>query len=98
MPHPQTLTAGGGEHHFYRQPAGRAFGNREGNLPEGINVRGQGGFVVAPGAVRPDGAICEPAPGTPELTVAFRADAIPELPDWLAECLNRAGMKSTAPV
>jgi hypothetical protein len=35
-------------------PAGQAFGNREGNLPEGINVRGRGGLVVAPGAGRPD--------------------------------------------
>lgn len=34
FPHPQTLTAGGGEHHYYREPAGQAFGNREGNLPE----------------------------------------------------------------
>jgi hypothetical protein len=30
FPLPQTLTAGGGEHHFYRQPVGQAFGNREG--------------------------------------------------------------------
>ena len=28
----------------YREPAGQTFGNREGNLPEGINVRGRGGF------------------------------------------------------
>ena len=34
-PHPETRTAGGGEHHVYRQPVGRAFGNKEGNLPEG---------------------------------------------------------------
>ena len=54
FPHPQTLTAGGGEHHYYREPAGQAFGNSEGNLPEGINVRGRGGLVVAPGAGRPD--------------------------------------------
>jgi Bifunctional DNA primase/polymerase, N-terminal len=87
IPHPQTLTAGGGEHHFYRQPAARAFGNGEGNLPDGINVRGSGGFVVAPGAVRPDGAIWEPAPGAPELTMAFRAGAVPELPSWLGEIL-----------
>jgi hypothetical protein len=97
FPLPQTLTAGGGEHHFYRQPVGQAFGNREGNLPEGINVRGQGGFVVAPGAVRPDGAIWEPAPGTPELTVAFRAGAIREFPGWLAETLAASRHQANNP-
>jgi hypothetical protein len=96
-PHPQTLTAGGGEHHFYRQPPGCVFGNREGNLPEGINVRGQGGFVVAHGSVRPDGAIWEPAPGAPELAAGFRADAIPELPSWLAEILAPASSGQDSP-
>ena len=87
-PHPQTLTAGLGEHHFYRQPSGRVLGNSEGNLPPGINVRGAGGFVVAPGAVRLDGAIWEPTRGVPGLTDAFRAGAIPELPDWLVQVLS----------
>jgi hypothetical protein len=73
------------------------FGNSEGRLPPGINVRGQGGFVVAPGAVRPDGAIWEPAPGAPELTVAFRAGAIPELPGWLAEIVAPGRHQANSP-
>jgi hypothetical protein len=93
VPHPQTLTAGNGQHHFYRQPPGRHFGNGEGSLPKGINVRGAGGFVVAPGAVRPDGAIWESDPQTPDLRDAFREGSIPEVPAWLVEILrpqNRA--------
>jgi hypothetical protein len=86
-PHPKTSTAGGGEHHFYRQPLGMQLGNGEGRLPNGINVRGTGGFVVAPGAVRPDGAIWKPTPGFPELTHAFRAGMVPVLPDWLLEMI-----------
>ncbi len=85
--HPRTLTAGFGEHHYYVQPAGRLLGNGEGQLPGGINVRGAGGFVVAPGSIRPDGAIWEPRPGAPELPTAFRAGQIPELPSWLVEIL-----------
>jgi hypothetical protein len=86
-PHPKTSTAGGGEHHFYCQPPSMQLGNGEGRLPKGVNVRGAGGFVVAPGAVRPDGAIWKPAPGFPELTQAFRAGTVPVLPDWLLELI-----------
>jgi|SRR5580704_3237918 hypothetical protein len=86
-PPPKSSTAGGGEHHFYRQPLGMQLGNGEGSLPPGINVRGAGGFVVAPGAVRPDGAIWKPAPGFPELTQAFQAGTVPVLPDWLLEMI-----------
>jgi hypothetical protein len=86
-PHPKTLTAGMGEHHFYRQPAGQLLGNSEGSLPPGIDVRGAGGFVMAPGAVRPDGAIWEPMREAAGLTEAFRAGAIPEVPDWLLTIL-----------
>ena len=50
---PKTLTAGLGEHFFFRQVPDNVLGNSEGGLPPGINVRGNGGFVVAPGAVGP---------------------------------------------
>jgi hypothetical protein len=69
-PHPKSSTAGGGEHHFFSQPPDMQLGNGEGRLPKGINVRGRGGFVVAPGAVRPDGVTWKPTPGF-ELTQAF---------------------------
>lgn len=52
---PETLTArtgGGGRHLFYRPPAGQAVRNRAGGLPgggglAGIDLRGDGGYVVA---------------------------------------------------
>jgi Protein of unknown function (DUF3631)/Bifunctional DNA primase/polymerase, N-terminal len=80
---PMTATAGGGEHHVFRQPDGRRFGNRSGALPAGIDVRGAGGWIVAPGSVRPDGARWEPADGTPSLADAFRSRTIPTLPEWI---------------
>jgi Bifunctional DNA primase/polymerase, N-terminal/AAA domain len=92
-PHPRTLTAGNGQRHFYRQPPGRALGNGQGSLPKGINIRGAGGLVVAPGAVRPDGAIWESDRQAPDLRDAFREGSVPEVPAWLVEILrprNRA--------
>jgi hypothetical protein len=81
--HPLTHTAGDGEHHVFRQPNGEPLGNRSGKLPVGICVRGAGGFVVAPGAVRPDGAAWRANGNTPDLVDAFRDCAIPVVPEWL---------------
>ena len=49
-PHPITLTPGNGEHHVFRQRKEKRLGNRRGTLPPGIDVRGAGGWIVAPGA------------------------------------------------
>jgi hypothetical protein len=42
-------TAGSGEHWVFRNLADEPLGNGEGVLPGGINMRGHGGFIVAPG-------------------------------------------------
>ena len=41
------MTPSGGVHVFFRQPAGEPIRNR-GNLPEHVDVRGDGGYTVAP--------------------------------------------------
>lgn len=40
------LTGGGGSHYIYRYPAGRRIGNTAGKLGEGIDTRGNGGYIV----------------------------------------------------
>ncbi len=48
VPLPRTLTAvtqSGGVHLWFRQPEGEPIRNR-GNLPEHVDVRGQGGYVI----------------------------------------------------
>jgi len=70
------------------------LGNREGSLPEGINVRGAGGYVVAPGAVRPDGARYQPADDAVDLAEAFATDTIPAVPDWLVDIIGKDGGKN----
>jgi RecA-family ATPase len=85
--HPTTDTPQG-NHHIFRQNGGEPIGNSTGALPPGIHVRGAGGWIVAPGAVRPDGATYRPREGTPSLAEAYRAGTIPALPEKLAEIIQ----------
>ena len=41
-------TGGGGVHVFFRYPAGETVRNSAGKLGPGLDVRGEGGYVVAP--------------------------------------------------
>ena len=71
-------TPSGGFHFYYR--ADHAFGNSRGSLPDGIDVRGKGGYVIAPGATLLDGRTYRHAHGS--------WDAIPPLPETLAALLT----------
>ena len=86
--HPETDTAGGGKHLFFRQPEGEPFRNQRGALPEGIDVRGSGGWIVAPGAVRSDGARWQPVLGTQSLADAYRCGTIYPLPAWIGRIIR----------
>jgi hypothetical protein len=82
-------TAGGGKHHIFRQPEnGEPLGNGRGDLPDGIDVRGNGGFIIAVGAVRPDGVAYESEAGSPDLAEAFRNGSIPVLPEFLESVIR----------
>ena len=83
-PHPIVRTAGNGEHHIFTG----SLGNRRGALPAGLDVRGTGGWIVAPGAIRPDGAMWSPTPGTPRLEEAFASGTIPPLPKRIVELIT----------
>jgi hypothetical protein len=76
-------TAGSGEHWIFRNLADDPLGNGEGVLPGGINMRGHGGFIVAPGAVRPDGQRWREPEGAPRLASSYGAGSIPEITAWL---------------
>ena len=49
------LTGGGGTHLLYAMPDGLKLGNQEGKLPDGVNVRGWGGYIVLPPSMHQSG-------------------------------------------
>ena len=67
-----------GVHFYYRTET--PYGNSRGSLPDGIDVRGRGGYVIAPGATLPDNRTYRIEHGT--------WDAIPALPEALAGYLR----------
>ena len=64
LPSTPTVKTGKGQHYYFRYPAGYEVRNLAGRsvhgefLP-GIDVRGDGGYVVAPPSIHPNGAIYE---------------------------------------
>lgn len=85
---PTVRSPRGGEHVYFRRK-GRNLGNSTGSLPpkrvgpsgekEGLDVRGAGGYVIAPCATMLDGRRYEPS----DVSI-HHAD---EVPDWLLEIL-----------
>ena len=80
LPRTYTVRTSKGRHFWFKQPEGEPIGN-VGSLRKAgyqIDVRGQGGYVVGPGSVHPDGG---------EYTVEDDSE-IAELPDWLLSLLR----------
>src|SRR5262245_44101584 len=77
-PAPMTRTPRGGYHIVFKQPTdGEPLGNGRGCLPEGVDCRGNGGLVIAPGAVARDGRSWTPVKGKPELGLAYLNNMVP---------------------
>jgi hypothetical protein len=51
------VTTGRGRHHWYRQPDGVSIVNSAGKLGPGLDVRGSGGYVVAPPSLHASGTV-----------------------------------------
>lgn len=71
---PIVATPSLGNHHFFKQPTGKQLGNSPGKLPAGVDVRGHGGFVIAPGTILQDGRSYE---------LFGDISQAPEMPAWL---------------
>lgn len=70
-------TGSGGLHYLFKLPADFEVTNSRGRLPRGIDVRGDGGFIVAPGSVT----------GIGSYRTEVAADIVPA-PDWLLELIR----------
>jgi len=86
----RVTTGSGGEHLYFRAPAGVGIRNSVGHLGSGIDVRGAGGYVVTPPSLHISGQRyswqTEHAPGQIELA---------PLPTWISEALAKATKKAT---
>lgn len=93
---PAALTPGDGAHVYFQQN-GHAFGNGRGDLPAGIDVRGDGGYVIAPYATLPDGRRYQIVQGMADLIGAFKSGTIPPIPSGIAKLLEKPARKEPPP-
>lgn len=81
---PTVLTGGDGRHYYFRANEEAQIRNSAGALGPGLDVRGEGGYVIAPPSVHPSGQRYRWEPGSriDELELA-------PLPSWLSNLLVR---------
>jgi bifunctional DNA primase/polymerase-like protein/DnaB helicase-like protein/primase-like protein len=89
---PVSRTGSGGEHIIFQHP-GIEIRNSAGKLGPGLDIRGDGGYIVAPPSIHPNGQRYE---------WVVRPSAVPlaPMPEWLIELLQerQAAAPSPAPV
>lgn len=85
-----TVSTGRGKHLYYKSPIFEVR-NGAGKLAEHVDVRGEGGYVVGPGSVHPDGQIYELLGGASEPAVppAALVDALRPAPNGGRSGSNR---------
>jgi len=82
----KVATPSGGVHDYFRQPVAHCLSNSAGKIGGGIDTRGDGGYVIAPGAVLPDGrtysvisgALSSSPPVPPDLAAYLATKPLPE--------------------
>lgn len=77
VPDTFTVITGRGLHYYFEAPA-RPIGNGRGRLPEKVDVRGVGGYVIGPGSVHSNGA---------PYAIANADAPVAPLPAWLLDVL-----------
>jgi hypothetical protein len=78
---PVSKTGSGGEHIFFVYPEHADIRNSAGKLGAGLDVRGNGGYVVAPPSIHPNGTIYE-------WVVLPSQTPLAEMPEWLIDLLH----------
>ena len=67
-------TGGGGRHLYYRHPGGQV--RNKAGLSPGIDLRGDGGYVVAPPSIHPSGSVYEWLPRRSPADIEARSIAV----------------------
>lgn len=84
---PVSKTGSGGEHIFFKHP-GVEIRNSAGKLGQGLDIRADGGYVVAPPSIHPNGNTYEWAVEDVELA---------DMPAWMVEALKEAPKPEAKP-
>lgn len=77
---PVSKTGSGGEHIFFKHP-GVEIRNSAGKLGQGLDIRGDGGYVVAPPSIHPNGNVYEWVVRPSQIELA-------DMPEWMIELLK----------
>jgi hypothetical protein len=88
---PLCLTASGGKHYYFRQPASANYRGHAGRLAAHVDVRADGGYAVVPPSVLAGGKVYAWAEGM-ELDVPLAQ--LPEPPAWLTAELDQLATSS----
>ncbi|MFP5327746.1 MAG: bifunctional DNA primase/polymerase [Acidimicrobiia bacterium] len=81
-------TGGGGWHFYFRHPGGLVRNDTGRRLGPGIDVRGDGGYVLAPPSLHSSGNRYE---------LGERRREVAPLPDWLVDRLTREPSRAVSP-
>jgi len=93
---PTILTPGDGVHVYLAQN-GHELTNSRGDLPDGIDIRGHGGFVVGGYSILPDGRRYQAVAGTPDLIHAYKTGIIPHVPEFIVAIVQRRAKPEATP-
>lgn len=89
---PACLTGGGGMHLYFRHPGTKVM-SRSGEFADGVDVKGDGGYVVAPPSIHATGTAYSWIEG-----YAPWERECQEIPAWLQKLMETAVQTTAAPV
>jgi hypothetical protein len=84
LPQTASVTTPSGGQHFYFQHPGFEVRNTAGWPAVGLDLRGDGGYVLAPGSIHPNGGTYEPD----------EQAAVAPMPEWLADAIRTREQKA----
>ena len=90
---PQIRSGSSGYHLYFANPDAVPSGKIK---QFDVDIKGAGGYVVAPGSIRSDGKSYIPVDGTPDLVAAIKAKTIPPLPACVIGLMHKADSSGDA--
>jgi hypothetical protein len=85
---PRVFTPSGGQHLYFSNFDDQPLGNSTGDLPQGIDIRGKGGYIIACGSIMADGRQYTRDPNSPKLSGLLKSSKLEFPPPWLLQRLR----------